>query len=132
MMELMAKKKTRRNSQKYPTLNPGYNLKSRAEQLDIDYLDQLSEKDKAWLNAFNEEEVNAKFDHNGPEINKRTKKGDLPKSTRKRIYDNNNARNRDVLTLAKARGEDYTLKETHGYTVEDEIIAKIDKAKKKF
>jgi hypothetical protein len=131
-MELMAKKKTRRSNQKYPTLNPGYNLKSRADALQIDYLDQLSEKDKAWLNAFNEEEVNTNFSHDGPAINKRTKAGKVNKRDKKRIYDSNNARNRDILTRIKAQGEDYTLKETHGYTVEDEIIAKIDKAKKKF
>lgn len=120
----MAKKKTRRSNQKYPTLNPGYNLKSRADMLAIDYVDQLSEKDKEWLNAFNEEEVNANLDHKGPKINNRTKK------TRSRIFDANNARNRCILTGIKARGEDYTLRDTETYNVEDEIIAKIDKDKK--
>tara|TARA_R110000868_G_scaffold66014_13_gene197058 strand:- start:4802 stop:5170 length:369 start_codon:yes stop_codon:yes gene_type:complete len=118
-------KKNRRSKIKYPALNPGYNLKSRADQLEIDYQDQLSESDKEWLNKFNEEYVNGVLD--------RKKKKNNLHNTKKLIKDcddRNNARNRDVLTRAKARNEDYTLKETHGYTVEDEIIARIDKKKK--
>lgn len=118
------KKKTRRNSQKYPTLNPGYNLKSRAELLEIDYANQLSEDEKAWLNKFNEEYVNDTLDRKN-----RRKNLHKTKKLIKDCDDRNNARKRDILTQMKARGEDYTLRETEGYTIEDELIAKIDKKK---
>lgn len=119
-------KKNRRNQQKYPSLNRGYNLKSRQEALEIDYVDQLNDEEKAWLNKFNEEFVNDK-------LNRKQKKKNLH-NTKKLIKDcddRNNARNRDILTRIKAAGEDYTLKESHGYEIEDEIIKKIDKERKK-
>jgi len=119
----MAKKNNRRSNQKYPSLNKGFNLKRRAESLDIDYVDKLSESEKQWLNAFLEEEVNANLNHNGPKINSRSKKN------RKRIYDANNARNRDIMSLAKATGTDYQLKDTDSYTIEDELIKKLSKKK---
>jgi len=126
-MEIMvvAKKKNRRSAQKYPTLNPGYNLKHRAELLECDYADKLSEDEKAWLNKFNEEYVNDSLD--------RKKKKNNLHNTKKLIKDcddRNNARRRDVLTWAKANKEDYTLKDTHSYSIEDKLIANLDKKKK--
>jgi hypothetical protein len=120
------KKKTRRSSQKYPTLNPGYNLKSRAENLECDYVDSLSEKEKEWLNKFNEEYVNGTLDRTNKSNNLHKTKALV-----KDCYDRNNARNRDILTRVKASGEDYTLTNTESYTVEDDIIALIDQKKKK-
>lgn len=38
------------------------NLKTRQELIDYDYVDKLSEKDKAWLNKFTAEYVNADLD----------------------------------------------------------------------
>lgn len=119
------KKQSRRSKQKYPALTKGYNLKRRAELLDIDYVDKLSEKEKAWYNAFLEEEVNANFNHEGPKVNPRNKKN------KKRVYDANNARNRDILTRVKASGSDYELRESDSYSIEDEIIEKIDRERKK-
>lgn len=55
------KKKTRRSEAKYPALNPHLNLKTRFEQLDYDYVDTLSEKDKQWLNDFSSEYIHAEF-----------------------------------------------------------------------
>lgn len=89
------KKSNARLRTKYPGLKPGLNLKTRADQLEIDYLDKLNDKEKAWLNAFNEEEVNAKFDHTGKKLNK-------TKTAKRKIYSANNARNRCVFTRAKA------------------------------
>jgi hypothetical protein len=120
-----SKKKTRRNSQKYPTLSPGFNLKTRTDLLEIDYVDKLSEQEKFWLNKFNEEYVNASID-------RKDRKNNLHKSKDlvKDCYDRNNARNRDVLTRVKATGEDYTLRETETYNPEDQIIENIDRKKK--
>ena len=92
------KKITRRSAEKYPALRPELNLKSRYDEIaDIDYIDQLNDTEKAWLNAFNEEYINAKFDHGGKKIHK-------TKKQRKICYDKNNARNRDIYTLKKASG----------------------------
>src|ERR1035437_5610307 len=83
------KAKTRRLQTKYPNLKPGYNLKSRQELLDFDYLDQLNEKE----------------DKKRP--GKRRKFKNLHKTPEqvKSCYDANNSRNRDVLTRAKAMGK---------------------------
>jgi len=120
----MPRKKNRRNKQKYPALNPAYNLRSRIDLLECDYLHLLSEDDKEWLNNFNEEDINANFQHEGKKIYKK-------KKDRKASYDRNNARNRDILTRAKASGAFEPITETMTYNPEDEIIAKIDLSRKR-
>lgn len=84
-----------REKTKYPGLKPHLNLRTRQDLLDIDYVGKLNDKEKAWLNSFLEEEVNAKFDHPGKKLNK-------SKKDKRRIYSNNNARNRCIFTRAKA------------------------------
>jgi len=81
---------------KFPALEKKYNLISRQEMIDMDYLHKLNDKVKAWLNKFVEEEVNASFKHSNP-LNK-------TKKQRKACYDRNNARNRCILTKNKAIG----------------------------
>lgn len=80
---------------KYAGLKTHLNLKTRADQLDMDYISKLNDKEKAWLNAFIEEEVNSKFDHTGKKFNK-------TKKAKRKIYSANNARNRCIFTRAKA------------------------------
>lgn len=94
----MVKKQNRRSKEKYPALKQNLNLKTRYELIDYDYVDQLSDKEKDWLNRFTEEYTNAKYDHEGPKIQKK-KKHELES------YGRNNARNRCILTLAKAMGK---------------------------
>ncbi len=89
--------KTRRSNVKYPALDPKYNLKTRQELIEVDYIDQLNDKEKEWLNSFNEEYVNANFNHKGKKLHKKAKQ-------KKSCYSMNNARNRDILSREKASG----------------------------
>jgi hypothetical protein len=107
-------KKTRRNSIRYPALKPEYNIKIRQEYIDFDYIDKLSPSEKQWLNSFVEEELIANVSHSGKKLNDfktkdlSIKKKDIRKkvnSNKKRIFDNNNARNRCGLSKAKASGK---------------------------
>lgn len=52
----------KRDTEQYPALKKNLNLKSRQDEIDVDYLNKLSEKEKEWLNKFNEEYVNASLD----------------------------------------------------------------------
>lgn len=105
------------------------NLKTRYEELQIDYVDQLSNKEKEWLNAFNEGYVNADFrnpktrqifrnDTNKEESKivyiKRKKnevvkpaeektKNDVLKENIRELYNRNNARNRCIISREKAQ-----------------------------
>ena len=109
--------------EKYPALKPELNLKTRYEQIDIDYLNKLTEEEKAWLNKFMEEYVNASFQH----------KNVIQKSSKhkKDSYDRNNSRNRDILTRAKATGlivsiSDITEDVENSNDNEDLLISKLD------
>lgn len=84
------KKKTKRSQTKYPGLNPALNKGSIRDFLDFDYLDQLSPKDKEFLNKFATESYSADF------------RGDKPlytgKKKRRQIYRENNSRNNDMTS----------------------------------
>lgn len=108
----VVKKSNVREKTKFAGLKPHLNLKTRADWLDMDYLDQLNDKEKAWLNAFVEEEINAKFNHSGKKFNK-------SKKNKRRIYSANNARNRCVFTRAKAT---FTLDPLHDATEYQELL----------
>lgn len=85
----------RRNSVKNPALKPEYNLKTRYESIDYDYVGKLSPDEREWLNNFTEEYTNANFNHDGKKIMK-------TKKSKKDAYDRNNSRNRCLYTKAKA------------------------------
>jgi hypothetical protein len=95
----MKKKKTKRGMTKYPNLNPELQLKTRFELYDQDYIDKLSEKEKAWLDKFMGEWANAALDVNNLNRNLHN-----TKELKKDCQDRNNARNRCILTRAKATG----------------------------
>jgi hypothetical protein len=106
------KKKNKRTRQKYPNLNPQYNLKTRQELIDYDYIDKLNDAEKAFLDKFTAEYTNASFEKEDPfKKGKRRKLKNLHKTKklRKKAYDANNARNRDILTRAKAQGTAHYL-----------------------
>ena len=119
------KKPTRRSKQLYPDIDPRFNLKTRTDLIDQDYLHKISHKELEWLNKFNKEEVNASFDTKNPKRNL-----NKSKKARKRCYDNNNARNRDILTKAKASNMlidyDSLVDNASSDTHEDDILNKID------
>lgn len=87
-------------------------------------MDELSEKEKQWLNKFTEEYVNANLDSKNLRKNlHKTKK------LKKDCYDRNNARNRCILTQVKAQGKDvdlYSLKHEMDDFSEDKLIEDID------
>ena len=88
------KQVTPRNKERYPALNFKRQVKTRLDQLDIDYLDQLSASEKEFLNRFLEETVIANFKHKGEKIYEDPRE----------FYGANNARNRCQYTKAKAMG----------------------------
>lgn len=88
-----------------PNTNPAYNLKTRQDLLDQDYLHKLSPKEMAWLDKFNREYVGA------GKLNKEEKPLHKKKEQKKDCYDRNNSRNRCILTRQKAQGKLKTLEE---------------------
>lgn len=89
------KKKNRRSTLKYPGLDPSVNLITRQDEILVDYVHKLNDKEKEFLNSFNEEWVNANFSHKGEKLY-------TSKKDKKACYDRNNARNRCIYTKAKA------------------------------
>lgn len=128
----MEKKKTKRSKIKYSALDPTVNLKTRYELIsDYDYVDKLSDSEKAWLNKFTKEYVNADLDT-------KNKRKNLHKSKemRKDCYDRNNARNRCIWTKCKASGRFMSIDEVPKKIIENDnyeevLIKNIDIKKKK-
>lgn len=118
---------TKRDKAKYPNLKPELNLKSRYELIDFDYLDKLSPDEMKFLDKFSEEYFGARFRkckvHSKKKPNGKTPKPRKPckecrklnlqksKKMRKDCTDRNNARNRDILTRAKASGSYVSIEE---------------------
>lgn len=121
-------KKTKRSRTKYPNLYPELNLKTRFEEIsDINsYIGKLNDEEKAWMNKFVGESINASFSKDNSEnLHKK-------KSQRLQAYSRNNARNRDILTKAKAMGdavylEDLKIKDVKSkVSTEDTLIDELD------
>lgn len=104
------KKINRRAREEFPALKPEFNLKTRKDLIDYDYINKLTDKEKTWLNKFSEEYVGASF---GKKPLHRTK------AMRKTCYDANNARNRCILTKSKAAGKSLYLDEIVEEELED-------------
>jgi hypothetical protein len=129
------KKKNVRNQTTYPGLKKQYNLKIRQELFDQDYIDKLNDKEKAFLNKFNEEFINANFNHPAP-----LHKG---KKRQRECYGRNNARNRDTMSITSTtkmlKDDSYyiylddlnsgNVRSSNPSEVEDVIIDAIDSLK---
>jgi len=125
-----------RHKEKFAALNVKRQVRLRHEALDMDYLSQLNDKEKAWLNSFLEETVITNFQHKGKKHYKSKKK-------KREFYSDNNARNRCMYTKAKAGGlidQTYSEKALAAIidgnnsgadlaTIEDALIAYIDSKK---
>ncbi len=115
-MQNKKRKQPRRNKVKYPGLNKKYTTRIRQEFLDFDYIDQLSEKDKEWLNKYVEEELNTQFKNDGTDFN-------ITKEERKKIYDRNNHQNSDLYGNLKNKDNKFSNKKLLNY---DNIIGDIE------
>jgi hypothetical protein len=124
------KKKTRRSEVKYPALDSSYMPKVRQEYFDLDYLDQLNDEEKEWMNKFMNEELNASFKNDDTDLAQ-------TKEEKRKAYSKNNARNRCLYGVTKANGlmenadlttvyKDQDVDNTKRL-VEDAMIAEIDK-----
>ena len=101
------KKKTLRNSARYPELNPRLNLKGRQDYMDTSYVNGVKDKDgntvirglneeeKKFLSQFYKEWLNA--DSRNPELY-------TDENEWRAIFNENNARNRCLLNHAKKLG----------------------------
>lgn len=85
-----------RNKIKNPNLIKKYNSRVRQEYIDMDYLDQLSEEDLAWMNQFMGEYNNASFNNDETDL-------DQSIEGKKASYDRNNARNRCLFGQVKSK-----------------------------
>lgn len=97
------RKNTARSKTKCPGLYPKFHPKNRWEYLDQDYLDKLSPEEKEFLSKFNDEFYGASLEK-ASEPKKWRKDLHKTKRLRKDCRDRNNARNRDVLSLQKVKG----------------------------
>ena len=119
----------KRDTVKYPALDPGLNLRTRQEEIAIDYLHKLSKEEAEWLNKFNEEYVNASLDRTNLEKNIHS-----TKAAKQSIDKRNNDRKKDAYTREKASGSlvyinDMTVEKSNNMDYEDSIIEKLDNAK---
>lgn len=108
--EKQQKKQSKRSKTKYPNLKPELNLKTRASLIDYDYLDKLNDEEKKFLDKFTAEFIGASFKKEpkrkkGPGRPKKSNNLHETKADKKKCYDANNARNRDILTRAQASGQ---------------------------
>ena len=118
MQDEKKKKTTRkkRSQVKNAALKKQYNSKIRQEYLDYDYLDKLNEEEMAWLNNFTEEHLNANFAHNGEKLIE-------DPEYKKKIYNENNARNRCVYSTQRAQGRLHGIEETFATETKDTVVS---------
>ena len=106
--------------------------KIKQEYWDYDYIEQLSDKEKAWLNEFVLEYLGANLDNkSNPE---RRIFHNKKKAWRKNCFDMNNSRNRDILSVMRAQGlidygygSDIDEENSPTWFSEDDMLDYIDK-----
>jgi len=98
---IVSDKNIKRKDIKYPGLEAKRAPVIRREELYCDYLNKLSPDEKAWLSQFNDEEVNANVPKKETNPEGHSKLLDKSDENRKKIFGNNNRRNRDILAISK-------------------------------
>ena len=94
------KKKPKKNNytkQKYPALNAKYQVGTRRELIDYDYIDKLSPEEKKWLDNFTAEFIITNFDHDGEKLI-------TDQEEKRALWRANNHRNGDVFANTKIGG----------------------------
>ncbi len=86
-----------RKADKLAGLKPRFFSRVKQEFHDIDYADSLPQKAQEFLSSFQEESLGARFNHSG-------KKHYKTKASKRKIYNENNARQRDVYSVYRAAG----------------------------
>lgn len=122
------KKETRRDRISLNGLEKRFFSRIKQEFFDVDYVNKLSDEEKRYLNDFLNEWLGA---------NTTKAKFHKSKKDRKKVYDANNARNRDIYSNQRATGRfvDYEkirkqIDEVHGSdNPEDDLIDYIDSKK---
>jgi hypothetical protein len=106
---------------KYSGLDPKLFSKIKQEFHDLDYIDKLTEEQKAYLNAFITEWLGANMNHSGKKFHKKV-------AEKRAIWRQNNKRNWDVYSIGRATGRleygDFDQEES--YNPEDDLIDMID------
>ena len=93
--------KKKRSKLKYPSLTPSVNSRIRQEYMDYDYIDQLDDETKQYLEDFNREFYQANVGKQKDEgKDNRFVKG---KKAVKQVTDENNHRNRDLYGRVRNR-----------------------------
>ena len=98
-----SKNSKKRNKSKFPGLKPENHPRIRAEYIDMDYIKDLSDTDKAMLGKFIDEYYGATL---APADKRHQWKKDFhdKKKSRKACMDRVNALNRDLFAQARIRG----------------------------
>ena len=118
----------KRSKTKTPGLQKNLFAKVKQEYHDLDYIDTLSAEEKEFMSQFMEEWLGARLNHERDKMHS-------TKAERKRVYDMNNARQRDIYSQARAMGKlempglfaDFKIEEH--YNPEEDLVAAIDEAK---
>lgn len=114
----------KRKKAKHTGLNPKLFSKIKQQYFDYDYINELSEDEKAWLSKFTDEYLGANL--SGSKPLHRTK------ALKKDCFDRNNSRNRDIYNIKAVNGAlGYTdeLPESYTPNPEDDIIELLDQGK---
>lgn len=119
-------KKTRRAADPQRALKKKYNLKTRQDEIEIDYINKLSPDEIEYINKFNEEYVNAAFESR-EDLSKNLHN---TKALKKAVDRRNNDRKECAYTRSKASNNLKFFEDQHTEIAinnyEDYLIHKLD------
>lgn len=125
---------SKRSKAKLPALEKRLYSRIKQEYFDLDYINKLSPKQQQWLNKFMNEHLNANMNSTATNLHR-------SKKMKRACYSANNARNRDVYSIAKATGrvdhnvqadqssqvkDLYSIAEALNINLDDELMEQIE------